>query len=264
MILYLLIILIFIFFLFSYYNVIEYFTTKNVHHKKDVHNNISKTVTSIKDIINKLKKSKAKTPSFRTCYPTGSSDVEKCFNDLPQKSFDGVYITSSHVGSKFCPWDNGGDPDYWKKMKEQKNKTGKEVWGIINRADGDPLPKWEDVMKCMCLDGNCNDDRNGLFSGLLIDIEGKDMDKNKCNAVKDLSKLNIPTVSVVGNHTCSNYDNPKGHQYISMCYDGEKCEKDKTCLKNIKGVKISKYMYSTNEWPSQTLCTPYDVYHPNV
>ena len=32
----------------------------------------------------------------------------------------------------------------------------------------------------------------------------------------------------------------------------------------IKGVNVEKYMYSTNEWPSNTLCTPYDVYNPNV
>ena len=40
--------------------------------------------------------------------------------------------------------------------------------------------------------------------------------------------------------------------------------KNNKCLKNIKGVNVDKYMYSTNEWPSKTLCTPYDIYHPKV
>ena len=34
-----------------------------------------------------------------------------------------------------------------------------------------------------------------------------------------------------------------------MCYDGEKCQKNGKRLKNIKGINIGKYMYSTNEWP---------------
>ena len=55
-------------------------------------------------------KSSSKKKVFRTCYPTGSGDIEKCFNELPQGKADGVYITSVKVGSNFCPWDNGGDP----------------------------------------------------------------------------------------------------------------------------------------------------------
>ena len=82
-----------------------------------------------------------------------------------------------------------------------------------------------DAVKCMCLDGKCNDDRKGLFSGLLIDVEGQDMDKNKCASIEDLSELNVSNSICIGNGTCSNYRNPKGHTYISMCYDGEVCEK---------------------------------------
>jgi len=208
--------------------------------------------------------SSSKKKVFRTCYPTGSDDIEKCFNELPQGKADGVYITSVKVGSKFCPWDNGGDPDYWTKMKEQKKKTGMEVWGIVNRAKGDELPDWKNAVNCMCLDGKCNDDRKDLFSGLLLDIEGKDMDQAKCNSISNLSALGIPTASVVGNGTCSNYNNPKGHSYISMCYDGGICKKNDKCLKNIKGVNIDKYMYSTSQWPSETLCTPHDIFHPKV
>ena len=89
------------------------------------------------------------------------------------------------------------------------------------------------------------------FSGLLIDVEGKDMDKSKCASISDLSKLHIPTASVVGNGTCSNYNNPKGHTYIAMCYDGEKCMKNNKCLKNIKGVNVDKYMYSTKGDPNE-------------
>ena len=45
-------------------------------------------------------------------------------------------------------------------------------------------PDWKNAVKCMCLDGNCSDDRKGLFSGLLIDVEGSDMDKSKCSQLK--------------------------------------------------------------------------------
>ena len=64
-------------------------------------------------------------------------------------------------------WDNGGDPGYWKVIKEQISKTGKQVWGIV-MANGYELPNWQNAIKCMCLDGKCNDDRKYLFSGLLI------------------------------------------------------------------------------------------------
>ena len=258
MILYVLIALIIIILLLQYYNTYEYFSNEK---KQELHSNMKKTLQSMNNMMTSLA---YKQSTFRTCYPTGSADVEGCFNELPESKADGVYITSVHVGSKFCPWDNGGDPDYWKKMKAQKLKTGKQVWGIVNRASGDELPDWDNAVKCMCLDGKCNDDRKGLFTGLLIDVEGKDMDKNKCASISDLSRLNIPTASVVGNGTCSNYNNPKGHTYIAMCYDGEKCMKNNKCLKNIKGVNVDKYMYSTNEWPSKTLCTPYDIFHPRV
>ena len=258
MILYVLIALVIIGLIIRKYNNFEYFSNSK---KQNLNNNMRKTINSMNRMISGISHKHAK---FRTCYPTGSDDVEQCFNDLPQSNSDGVYITSVHVGDKFCPWDNGGDPDYWKKMKAQKLKSGKQVWGIVNRAEGDELPNWDNAIKCMCLDGKCNDDRKGLFTGLLIDVEGKDMDKSKCDSISDLSKLNIPTASVVGNGTCSNYNNPRGHSYISMCYDGEKCKKNGNCLKNIKGVNIDKYMYSTNEWPSNTLCTPYDIFHPKV
>lgn len=256
MILYVLILLILILLFWSYKNKLEYFSNK-----QDIHSNMKATLKSATSFLSGLGH---KTSKFRTCYPTGSADVENCFNELPQGKADGVYITSVHVGTKYCPWDNGGDPDYWKKMKEQKKKTGKQVWGIVNRAKGDSLPDWKNAVDCMCLDNKCNDDRKGLFSGLLLDIEGQDMDKTKCSLIEDLSELNIPTASVVGNGTCSNYYNPKGHSYISMCYDGEVCKKKGQCLNNIKGVNVDKYMYSTNQWPSDTLCTPYDIYHPNV
>jgi len=259
MIIYILLVLVLVIALIlSYFYKIENFSNEK---KQELHNNMKKTLNSMNNMMGSMA---YKRSTFRTCYPTGSADVESCFSDLPESKVDGVYITSVHVGNRFCPWDNGGDPDYWKKMKSQKLKTGKQVWGIVNRANGDELPDWNNAVKCMCLDGKCKDDRKGLFSGLLIDVEGKDMDKNKCASISDLSKLNIPTASVVGNGTCSNYNNPKGHTYISMCYDGEKCKKDNKCLKNIKGVNVEKYMYSTNEWPSNTLCTPYDVYNPNV
>lgn len=244
-------------YLLKSFKVVEYFTGD----KDKLHKNMKKTFQSMEKM---LMKAGPKTKTFRTCYPTGSADVEKCFNQLSQGKSNGVYITSVKVGSKFCPWDNGGDPDYWTKMKEQKKKTGMEVWGIVNRAKGDDLPDWKNAVNCMCLDGKCNDDRKGLFSGLLLDIEGKDMDKSKCDSIRDLSALGLPTASVVGNGTCSNYNNPKGHSYISMCYDGEICKKHDKCLKNIKGVNIDKYMYSTSQWPSDTLCTPYDIFHPSV
>ena len=242
----------------SYSNTFEYFSNSK---KQELDRNMKKTIKSMNNMINGLYYNNN---SFRTCYPTGSADVAKCFNELPEGKTDGIYITSVHVGSKSCPWDNGGDPDYWKVMKEQKAKTGKQVWGIVNRAKGDELPNWKDAVNCMCLDGKCNDDRKGLFSGLLIDVEGSDMDKSKCSSIEDLSILNIPTASVVGNGTCSNFNNPKGHTYIAMCYDGEICSKNNKCLNNIKGVNVGKYMYSTNEWPSKTLCTPYDIFHPKV
>lgn len=258
MILYVLIALIIIGLMIRYYSKFEYFSNCK---KRELHNNIKKTLKSMNTMLSGISHKKS---TFRTCYPTGSADVGNCFDDLPVSKADGVYITSVHVGSKSCPWDNGGDPDYWKVMKEQKAKSGKEVWGIVNRAKGDELPNWKDAVKCMCLDGKCNDDRKGLFSGLLIDVEGHDMDSNKCASIEDLSELNVPTASVIGNGTCSNYRNPRGHTYISMCYDGEVCEKKDKCLKNIRGVNVDKYMYSTNEWPSKTLCTPYDIYHPKV
>jgi len=256
MILYVLLLIVLIYLLKSF-KVVEYFKGD----KDKLHKNMKKTFQSMEKM---LMKAGPKTKTFRTCYPTGSADVEKCFNQLSQVKSNGVYITSVKVGSKFCPWDNGGDPDYWTKMKEQKKKTGMEVWGIVNRAKGDDLPDWKNAVNCMCLDGKCNDDRKGLFSGLLLDIEGKDMDKSKCDSISDLSALGIPTASVVGNGTCSNYNNPNGHSYISMCYDGEICKKKDKCLKNIKGVNIDKYMYSTSQWPSDTLCTPYDIFHPSV
>ena len=144
-----------------------------------------------------------------------------------------------------------------------------EILGIVNRAKGDELPDWKNAVNCMCLDGKCdkNDARYGLFSGLLLDIEGTDMKGAtgaKCKSISNLSALGIPTASVVGNGTCSNYNNPKGHSYISMCYDGGICKKNNKCLKNIKGVNIDKYMYSTSQWPSGTLCTPHDIFHPKV
>lgn len=258
MILYVLIALIIFGLIIQYYNKFEYFSNCK---KQELHNNMKKTLKSMNNMLSGLSHKKA---TFRTCYPTGSADVGNCFDDLPVSKADGVYITSVHVGSKSCPWDNGGDPDYWKVMKEKKAKSGKEVWGIVNRARGDELPNWKNAVKCMCLDGKCNDDRKGLFSGLLIDVEGSDMDSNKCASIEDLSELNVPTASVIGNGTCSNYRNTRGHTYISMCYDGEVCHKKNKCLKNIKGVNVDKYMYSTNEWPSKTLCTPYDIYHPKV
>lgn len=258
MILYVLITLIIIGLLIEYYKRFEYFSNSK---KKELNNNMKKTLKSMNSMISGLSHKNA---TFRTCYPTGSADVANCFNDLPESKADGVYITSVHVGNKSCPWDNGGDPDYWKVMKQEKAKSGKQLWGIVNRAKGDELPDWQNAIKCMCLDDKCNDDRKGLFSGLLIDVEGSDMDDNKCSSIEDLSSLNVPTASVVGNGTCSNYNNPKGHTYIAMCYDGEKCEKNNKCLKNVKGVNIGKYMYSTNEWPSNTLCTPYDIFHPKV
>ena len=258
MILYLLILLILIVLFLSYSNTFEYFSNSK---KEDLHKNMKKTIKSMNTMLSGLY---SKNASFRTCYPTGSADVADCFKDLPQGKTDGVYVTAVHVGNKSCPWDNGGDPDYWKVMKDQKAKTNKQVWGIVNRAKGDELPNWKDAVKCMCLDGKCNDERKGLFSGLLIDVEGSDMDKGKCASIEDLSELGIPTASVVGNGTCSNYNNPKGHTYIGMCYDGELCKKNNKCLNNIKGVNVGKYMYSTNEWPSKTLCTPYDIFHPKV
>ena len=228
--------------------------------------NLKKLIGNLNDTVDNIHKKNLSVSStkFRTCYPTGSADVDKCFNDLPQGKTNGVYITSVKVGSKSCPWDNGGDPDYWTKIKSQKAKTGKEVWGILNRGNGDALPDWKAAVKCMCLDGKCNDARKGLFSGLLIDVEGKDMNSAKCDSIKDLSELNIPTASVVGNGTCSNYNNPIGHTYIAMCYDGEICQKKNKCLKNIKGVNIGKYMYSTNEWSKKNKCNSYDIYHSGV
>ena len=258
MILYVLILLILIVLFLSYTNTIEYFSNSK---KEDLHKNMKKTIKSMNTMLSGISH---KNLSFRTCYPTGSADVANCFKDLPQGKTDGVYVTAVHVGNKSCPWDNGGDPDYWKVMKDQKAKTNKQVWGIVNRAKGDELPNWKDAVKCMCLDGKCNDERKGLFSGLLIDVEGSDMDQSKCASIEDLSELDIPTASVVGNGTCSNYNNPKGHTYIAMCYDGELCKKNNKCLNNIKGVNVGKYMYSTNEWPSKTLCTPYDIFHPKV
>ena len=121
---------------------------------------MKKTIKSMNNMLSSLSHENAK---FRTCYPTGSNDVGNCFIDLPQANADGVYITSVHVGNKSCPWDNGGDPDYWKVMKDQKAKTGKQVWGIVNRAKGDELPDWKNAVKCMCLDGNCSDHRKFIF-----------------------------------------------------------------------------------------------------
>ena len=126
MILYVLILLILIVFFLSYKNSYEYFSNNE---KRELDKNMKKTIKSMNNMISGLSHNNN---SFRTCYPTGSADVGNCFIDLPQGKTDGIYITSVHVGSKSCPWDNGGDPDYWKVMKQQKAKTGKQVWGIVN------------------------------------------------------------------------------------------------------------------------------------
>ena len=109
MILYVLIALIIIGLIIQYYNKFEYFSNSK---KQELHNNMKKTLKSMNNMMTSLA---YKQSTFRTCYPTGSADVERCFSDLPESKADGVYITSVHVGSRFCPWDNGGDPDYWKK-----------------------------------------------------------------------------------------------------------------------------------------------------
>ena len=62
--------------------------------------------------------------------------------------------------------------------------------------------------------------------------------------------------SVVNNGTCSNFNNPKGHTYVAMCYDGKKCQIYRTCLKNIKDEILRKYRFNIRR-PSKTLCTPY-------
>ena len=60
---------------------------------------------------------------MKTCYPTGSADVEDCLKQ-PQnmKNVDGVYITAAKVGKKAWPRDNGGDPAYWDIIKQKKKK----------------------------------------------------------------------------------------------------------------------------------------------
>jgi len=201
--------------------------------------------------------------SMRTCYPEGSADVGECFKQVSKGDVQGVYITSAKVGSKACPWDNGGDPNYWTVMKDMKNKTSMEVWGMINMNKGDSMPDWNKVKQCM--DGNGKDDRKGLFDGLLIDAEN--LTSEQCDEMKDLSVLNMPTMSVVGSGTCQNYINPKGHGYIAMCYDTE--EKIPPCVNcsnaKLKGVSIDKFMYSTKQWPKKVCKNkPFDIFNPGI
>jgi hypothetical protein len=199
--------------------------------------------------------------SMRTCYPEGSADVGKCFKQVSKGDVQGVYITSAKVGSKACPWDNGGDPDYWTVMKDMKNKKKMKVWGMINMNKGDAMPNWNKVKQCMSGKG----DRNGLFDGLLIDAEN--LTQKQCDEMKDLSVLNMPTMSVVGSGTCQNYINPKGHGYIAMCYDtGEQVEPCLNCSDvKLKGASIDKFMYSTKQWPDK-LCKnkSFDIFNPGV
>ena len=59
--------------------------------------------------------------AMRTCYPTGSADVSNCFEQPSVGApVQGTYITAAKVGNKPCPWGNGGDPDYWKIMKQKR------------------------------------------------------------------------------------------------------------------------------------------------
>ena len=105
-----------------------------------------------------------------------------------------------------------------------------------------------------CSSGNCfliPDNKKTPFD-IFIPPQKKTSDFLKKKLLVEVQKWDI------------NYKNPIGHTYIAMCYDGEICQKKNKCLKNIKGVNIGKYMYSTNEWSKKNKCNSYDIYHSGV
>ncbi len=206
--------------------------------------------------------------AMRTCYPTGSADVSNCFEQPSVGApVQGTYITAAKVGNKPCPWGNGGDPDYWKIMKQKKKDTGMSVWGLVNMTGGDPIPSWPAVKNCLTGGTGvaASDPRKGLFDGLLIDAEG--LSPSQCKSISDLSALGVPTASVVGSGTCQ-FRNPLGHSYIGMCYDGaDKVPPCSDCSsKAMKGVQLQKFMWSTAQWPPHGPCSnkPADVFCPKV
>ena len=197
---------------------------------------------------------------MRTCYPSGSDDVSKCFTQPSKGVSKGVYITAAKVGRNACPWGNGGDPAYWEIIKKRKKETGLKVWGLLNMVGSDPLPSWPNIANCL-KGSDISDPRHGLFDGLLIDAEH--LNQEQCDSISDLSYLGMPTLSTIGSGTCQNFRNPKGHGYIAMCYDG--AEKKTPCSdctsSKMKGVDVQKYMYSMDQWPD-TPCSnkPIDIY----
>jgi len=189
--------------------------------------------------------------SMRTCYPSGSADVAKCFTQPSKgKNVGGVYITAAKVGKNVCPWEGGGDPAYWDIIKKRKKETGFKVWGLLNMTGTDPLPAWKNIASCVKGSGDNNDSRYKLFDGLLIDAEH--LSPEQCNKISDLSYLGMPTLSTIGGGTCQNFRNPEGHGYVAMCYDG--AEKKAPCSdcssSKMKGVDVQKYMYSIDQWPN--------------
>ena len=70
MILYVLILLILIVFFLSYNSSYEYFSNNE---KQELNKNMKKTIKSMNNMISGLSHN---SNSFRTCYPTGSADVD--------------------------------------------------------------------------------------------------------------------------------------------------------------------------------------------
>jgi len=205
-------------------------------------------------IVKKEESSSSSSDTIRTCYMTNSGAFPPdCFNQDDK----GLYINAvknnfdcyaKTVGKNYIP------PSYM-------NDQSKEKWGMLNYS-GPPLTKADVTTIKQCLNKNPN------WTGFFIDHE----DHCDPSTTVDLSSLGFPSRSVVGAfkggvpQVCK-YNNPVGHEYILMCYDGQKCtpNDDGSCstppntdaLKQ-SGINISRYMYNSDYQGAK--CTPSDSY----